>query len=1021
MRSSKKVVYNIYVFAAPVKSLKTYHEKKILYPLPHGIKCRLLLRRAYRALGIKLMSDEEFLRMIIDESHLNRLREEYSIYISTRLDRPEKNYFGLKQQLSTRADPYGSRTGNILAHPHEGARRTDAADIISSICKGAGYNEHQYQASAQRTGDVYSREYHWPLDMIVNPMPFKPEDNDAIVMIDVDYYVDMNAFLLKHNHPVLLYTFQPETTGGSYNEYNFAFDADNNVTYSLQGATTFKHKVWNYIGDVTHVSGDIPRYFEDKPFYKRIFKYNRRNLVTKTYRLMKISHGLNRAIVCLVPLYTSRGYDSMLVNILMPTKPLETLSVAEPNGFARMKIMKDNKLFVSTSFIDTAFSCVLPYHVDVELYSKAQRTNALYYANIKKTVEAHKSLYNTDFDAAAASEIVLTYRLSEQSLHPLTLVDAPLLLSKGVHHFLVHNSPYESNEDITKPTMLSFMKPIIDLALAPIKNTTAEKQAIHERVFDNTKLKQPNWFTMFCNEFIDFIIPDSIANTIEPVTMDIVYERQNSPSQKAILNRAQVLSIPAKGLTKSFLKTESVLKLGPARLVSTADDYTKLHSSTFMYALADHLKTFDWYAPGKSPLKIAQRIVNICEDAETACASDFSKFDGHCSLFLRKLQIGIMLKAFPSSYHEHIMAMYRNEVDLLGIGQFNTQYDTYYSILSGLPSTSSFGTLGSAFITYCSFRRTKSYGSGFIEPETAWSKLGIYGGDDGFTSNLGSEVFTDTAKKLGQVVTVDIIKRGELGVTFLSRNFGPDVWTGDLSSCCSVLRTVSKFHTHVRRPENFKPWEFLCMKAYAYYLTDRDSPIIGPLVQRVKELASPEYMESLEHNKDHMSWFSWFKTDNWPQYSTEWMLSTIEDIDNLGFNHDDYHKWLAECKTLDDLMDCPAFCCPFVTHDLSKRMKDGCEYMVNGEIVKPEKTLSRSKRKKMNKLRELRQKSKPKLVEKILEGHLPESVNQAGLYASRKSVVNTDSNTSQSTKSTRRTRRGKRSKRSLKRLTPKRG
>jgi hypothetical protein len=144
-------------------------------------------------------------------------------------------------------------------------------------------------------------------------------------------------------------------------------------------------------------------------------------------------------------------------------------------------------------------------------------------------------------------------------------------------------------EDHTKPTMLSFMEPIIDMAMAPIRNEIAEKHSIQERIFDTTKLKTPKWSERFIKEYIEFLIPT--PHVLEPVTMDIVYERQDSPAQRAILNRAQVMNLPDRERTQTFLKAEAVLKPGPARLVSTAHEYVKLHYSTFMYSLADHLKT----------------------------------------------------------------------------------------------------------------------------------------------------------------------------------------------------------------------------------------------------------------------------------------------------------------------------------------------------------------------------------------------------------------------------------------------
>jgi len=334
--------------------------------------------------------------------------------------------------------------------------------------------------------------------------------------------------------------------------------------------------------------------------------------------------------------------------------------------------------------------------------------------------------------------------------------------------------------------------------------------------------------------------------------------------------------------------------------------------------LNDHLKNFKWYAFGTTPVEIADRVTFICSTAQYVANTDFSKFDGHVNRGMRELEHKILVRAFDSSYHTDLMRIHENQYKTRAVGKHGTRYNTNYTRLSGSPETSAFNSIENAFVAYCAFRNTLTRTRDqYIAPIDAWSKLGIYGGDDGLTADLPEANYIRIAQLLGQKLTVEHIPRNCRGVKFLSRTFGPDVWQGDPSSCCDLVRAIGKFHVS-KKQTRFEPWQQLILKSYNYYHTDSQTPIIGDFVTKVKELSTMnedtnQFFENIDTDQpwtvEYISWFGWYASDNnWPQYNTLWMEDEAGEFkDKYLTDYLGLHNSIANATSLTDLLNLPKF------------------------------------------------------------------------------------------------------------------
>jgi hypothetical protein len=160
-----------------------------------------------------------------------------------------------------------------------------------------------------------------------------------------------------------------------------------------------------------------------------------------------------------------------------------------------------------------------------------------------------------------------------------------------------------------------------------------------------------------------------------------------------------------------------------------------------------------------------------------------------------------------------------------------------------------------------------------LDVEEAFDAIGMEGGDDSleFLGAIPPETFVEKFSKVCehyQVIPKTIIREYGEPVQFLSRWWNP--WAGEPDSMADVPRQMAKLHVTPRVPAS--PVDKLREKAFSYYLTDKNTPVLGWYCSYVLEkLGVPtRRLESVA------SWWSRFDADDqFPNQPSDWMLEVV--------------------------------------------------------------------------------------------------------------------------------------------------
>lgn len=221
--------------------------------------------------------------------------------------------------------------------------------------------------------------------------------------------------------------------------------------------------------------------------------------------------------------------------------------------------------------------------------------------------------------------------------------------------------------------------------------------------------------------------------------------------------------------------------------------------------------------------------------------------------------------------------------------------DTGTSRASGSPETAAFNSILNAAMAYATYRMMN------LSKKQSWDRLGLYGGDDGLSGDIDSTLYADTARMFGQKLEAKRREKGEPGLKFLARIYGPGVWHGDPNNCADIMRQLLKLHTTpgyvAPGAEAFKLRE----KALSISLTDAHTPILGPWAHKVLDVTVG--LDALP-----TGWWSQFKReDQYCNVTADWMLDLVErlNIDSAKFTH-----WLETVDTIDALLSPPCISLP---------------------------------------------------------------------------------------------------------------
>lgn len=816
------------------------------------------------------------------------------------------------------------------SHAAAAASRNSDSHLARLFCSAVGAQPYFYQCSAadKRKSLSGSRSFYWAKDIPVAPAAYDPKPDHIVVMVDVDEYLNMPDFLAHNRHPVVIATVQPTACAAVHGNFAFTFDDNNVMDYRVSGGGHYRHPVWNYSQDNITTSAK----FCGVPYRSALYAVDRRTT------------DAHHDVILLTPI-ARYGFLTTLANWIIGANELQRYQLFT-GTHNRLRVKTEHGMLVSTAAPNQLICATIDQTIDDTIATSV----VIAKTNISRpAIESQLSKDAPDASQNAAYSAVL-YDYHVLNSGRLTI---PELITNVVNrafsasrflprpHVVSPNiakiRSYQLGKFVpeAKAAMRAFMAPIIDAAFSPDKTTGNEKAAVKGRIEDLKNRQKPPTMTPFLlateAEFLERLVPNRYP--LVPLEFEDVAERQSSRTQTMLIHEAESTFEP-KRIAKTFLKTEPYDECKDPRLITTFNPSDKVSYSRFTYAIADWMKaSIACYVFGQVPSEVCTRVVRTCSIADSVAKTDFSRFDGTISEVSRHLERSLLYRLFPTTYHAELEDLHQAQYNLFAICTLGTRYETGFARGSGSPETSAFNSIINMYATFVGHRKTRMPSGNYMDADTAFARMnrGVYGGDDGLSPDLDGKAYNSACNDLGLKVKNALVFRGEFGIDFLARIYGEGVWYGDRSNCCDIVRQLSKLHTNVPRPENVPPETILTEKLMSFYITDRNTPIIGTFAKKVIELAGP-----IDIDTRHLTWLASQAKDGVPysdtfcNFQADWYLGYVTAA-LPEFNFELFEDWIYSCTSLTQCLS-PPLCMAFKPAKPHKTL----QLVVDDQILPPE-------------------------------------------------------------------------------------
>jgi len=695
------------------------------------------------------------------------------------------------------------KAGYVQNHSHPTAARernsaSTFADSFSRLIGRKAYFVQKSESDVNKNREG-SRTYFWDRDVNVEYEKFAPTSDHMLYYSDVDYYLDMRKMITDNYSIHLISTFTPTSVSEDSGEYNFTFNENSEVYYKVSGGAKYQHKVWNYATDVLSCKTKL-WWALGLVNYNVIYNVERKEL------------DKHHSIILLSPLKRYYGF------FWLHTEGHELQYLSCVTGdFLRMQIMDKSGMKISTGKVMNYYSTTIPIAWDESIATASYVSVTKMTPGLLRTICSEIKLDQTQ------AYLLVDYHNTKSAWGGPTVYP----IDSSVYNY-EYTVPYQAGEG--RPTVTPFMNPFILDCYAPTSSKNNEVRAIEGRVLELRKHNKPRsaFMTQCIMEFVDKLVPNKHIGY--PVGYKEIYDRQKRASQQSILHRAaEQVSLPIKKACGIFIKRETYQGIKDPRIITTYDGKVKLEYSAFIYAFTEHVIAHqEWYAFAKTPLEIAGLVSKICMAAKfNVVSTDLSRMDGHVNEDLRDLERMAMLAYFARETHEELL-------ELIDAQQNNDAYTNsglsfFMAVIRGSGSLET-AVMNSTDNKFMAFYEKRKSG---MSIDDAWDSPGIYGGDDGLTSDANPATYETACAECGQVLTSEVFKIGDRGVNFLARIYSPSIWTGDLDSMCDLRRQLAKFHTTTNIPGNITPMQKLVEKCASYILTDENTPVIGEICKAV--------------------------------------------------------------------------------------------------------------------------------------------------------------------------------------------
>jgi hypothetical protein len=771
-------------------------------------------------------------------------------------------------------------------HGESACRRTEASQAIDSLGSLGGRKVVFYQGSKAdlRNGREITRSHFWAKDQSVPPSRKEIGPRDIIAMVDVDYYVNLPVMMTTNCNIYVFYTFVPNQAAKSEGEYKYCWNSDQTIDYTVSGGGSYHHELWNYDGDSIKVVRKIGWFVHS----------------VCTYLIERKRVDDDHYLILLVPLSKHTWFSALIADRYLAGRKLERLRPVTPEGFVRVLLNSKEGMHMSTGKVNCYSVANVEVTIDDEIASVARTAKLeLTRGAVKQKMALEIGKYSGG--NVPGAEILFEYHLTKAQ-------DAPRLISilkqttEKPRTFQWTKAPGDLDIDAVSK-MEVFMKPIVDGAVVPSNCRNNDKRMVEERITNLQKkvVGISSFVERTTREFLELFIGAN-RGTLHPLSNEEVHLRQGTPTQRRVMLMSED-EISSDRTVDFFMKTEAYPKVTDPRGIGVLNKVDKRVYAAYIYALQDYMKTMPWYAFGLSNIDIACRVSELAQRNDLLIETDFSRMDGHINTPARLVELGAVMGLFDPRYHSDLYEANASQMELDAVTTNGVRFHTGLARIPGSMHTSVFNTLVNACVAYQAIRRTRNPFTGkYFCPENAWNMLGIYGGDDGLTPFVPSNIYEKAAAEAGQKLTAVVRKRGET-VRFLARVYSPDVWTGDVNSCHDIKRAISKFHVITRLPANVSKERKLQEKSFAYFLSDKHTPVLGDFVSKAIELF-PMTAEGWANLAG--VWRPDTSPDTqYPNFKASWMVDLIHE-QMPTFSYQCFIDWLdkVDAKTI---FECPGF------------------------------------------------------------------------------------------------------------------
>jgi hypothetical protein len=604
-------------------------------------------------------------------------------------------------------------------------------------------------------------------------------------MVDGDYYTNFNGYL-SYGRPILLYTFVPNAVAGTIPDGTYTFLKDSILQTRVKGGAIYEHKLWDHSKETVVVPALNGGQF------------------VYTVEQRQCKEDSTRRIILYLP---------------VAWIPKQIQITEEP---------------VTRLIVTHGDSTVLRVYGEVESISVGV-TGMTVCATVPSAVyEACKiRLKEAKLPSLSAVERIMTASNQDNSLlaSPLlynhfqncTQFEGGIIVatSNTPHYQGVKGSAYEDGKEyaaVAAPCLLE------NPAMCPTESRNNDEWCIKDRVNKIANNVVPKGlYNKYAKEFCHMLVPT--VGVGAPLDFEGVWAKQKRPTQRARILQCLHQVFGNKFEVKAFQKRESYPNLKAPRNISQCPPDHTLTLSSYTYSFKeDVLSKQLWYGPGKDPRELAQRMQQIASMTDNIITTDYTKFDGSISKWLRvNVESQAYMRWCNNSHKKELRQLLQAEYNAKATTKQGVKYKPGHGRLSGSPLTTDGNTMINAFVSYATLRNA-GYG-----PENAYKLLGMYCGDDGVNISNCMQI-GETAKQLGLQAKVQPVGKGQ-PVPYCSRYY-IDPWTSE-GSFCDPYRALGKLHIVTQR-QNIE--QQLYDKVSGYLVTDSHTPLISDWCLRIKIL-----------------------------------------------------------------------------------------------------------------------------------------------------------------------------------------